>query len=173
MISYFKRLIVLGGLFSCSLQALVFDHNHKYISVDILPLCTDNGQIILEYTNTSDQDLLVDPRFLDSELFDAHNAGISIGYYDGESIRTKRLKPEHYYGSNWFPLSVGQSVRHEIDLRDYAEDSIDYGQLVYPVYSGANIKIITVDEGQEVYLTVNTYDDYENDAIEPECFLVK
>lgn len=167
--SCFKSLVFLTLCFSGSSLAIEVDDDSNFLIVDILPLCTEEGQIVIELTNVSGQDLLVDPRYLDDELFDAHNLGLSAYYIDGDRIRTNRLQ-NSYTGKDLILFPVGESVRHKIDLRDYAKESIKFDEDVYPLFSALNVVIITTGEDRKVHVYAYTDDDYESDVIKPECW---
>jgi hypothetical protein len=152
------------------LQAEEFDQSSRYISAEILPLCNGNGQIILQLTNVSGQDLLIDPRYMLPSQFDAHNLGLYLGVVDGVFIPTKRLQREEVSSDRLYPLAMGESVQHEVDFRDYIQIPLDYSLQYAPILNGAVINIITIKEGKRVVAFMDTLDEYESDIFGPECW---
>ena len=153
-----------------TLQAEEFDQSSHYISAEILPLCSEDGQVILQFTNVSDQDLLVDPRYMKPSQFDAHNIGLSLGVVDGAFIPTKRLQSEATSSDSLYPLAMGESVQHKVDFRDYIQVSLDYSLHYAPILNGGVINIITTKEGKRVVAFMDTLDEYESDIFGPECW---
>ncbi|MPY24323.1 hypothetical protein [Shewanella sp. YLB-07] len=143
----------------------------SYISVDIAPICSQQGQITLSFTNVSGQDLLVDPYYMDKSKFDPIYAGLSLyTVIEGPSLNiTYKTKP-NYEEFDWYVLAAGATVEHTVDFRDYSTKTFDETVQYVPLFSGNNIDIITTQEGKKISLFMNTDDAHESDIFGPECW---
>ncbi|QSX36620.1 hypothetical protein [Shewanella sedimentimangrovi] len=153
-----------------------YDKDGRYISVDLLPLCTAEGQLIIKFTNVSDQDLLVDPRYMRADLFDAYNAGIDLISMTAEQkmidgVKIGRIKNEHPYEAvDWFPLAAGQIVQHVVDLRDYVKEPLDFSLIYLPGFTTRYMEILTTKEGKHVIGRVGNFNDPLEDLIYADCW---
>lgn len=147
------------------------NNDGSYITVDIAPLCTTQGQVTLSFTNTSGQKLLVDSHYMVKSKFDPIHAGLSL-YTEPEGQRLSlnyKNKP-NYEQLDWYVLQINETVEHVVDFRVYATKTIDESLHYAPLFSGNNIDIITTNVGKEIQLFMHTDGEFSSDLFGPECW---
>lgn len=145
----------------------------SYLKLEFLPLCSVEGQVIFQVTNTSGQLLLVDSAFVDVETYDAHRSGIRLTHFTEEvdySDPATRSRGGAYSENDWTPLEVGEVVQHKIDFRDYAVLPVDTSLQYMPIFNGKPIRMITTVEGKKVTLFKSVIDDTFSDQFGSECW---
>ncbi|QYJ90483.1 hypothetical protein [Shewanella halotolerans] len=147
--------------------------DESYLKLEFLPLCSTEGQVIFQITNTSGQLLLIDPAFADPISYDAHSAGVSLShvtestdYFDPKIRGKAKLKSQY----DWYPLGVGEIIQHKIDFRDYTTDTIDQTLQYMPTFNGMPIRMITSLESKKVTMFKSVIDVTLNDQFGPDCW---
>jgi hypothetical protein len=147
--------------------ALERDSTESYMSMDIQPLCTSEGQIKVVFTNVSGTKLLVDPFYGNADLFDAKNQLILLATENyAESVQLWKLK-------NATPTSdltlfmPGQSVEHIVNFRAH-NPSIDITKR-YVAMTSSIFNVITED-GKTIRVSFDSLYHPNELLIEPDCF---
>jgi hypothetical protein len=147
-------------------HAATYSTDENYIRLDLTPLCTVDGQVTLTLSNTSGQQLFVDPHIADPALFDAASAMMYLYKMDDNSLVGLQPLKEYVRTSDWSVLAVGAGVSYPIDFTKYA--SLDTTK---SYKAGAELHIdILLEDGHKVSLILDSAVLNKYAEIQPECF---
>ncbi|QSX36622.1 hypothetical protein [Shewanella sedimentimangrovi] len=168
----FIRLVAIAGLFfsllSSNATAMQIDSEENYMSVELLPLCSELGQVKVVYSNVSGKKLLIDPYYGDPALYDAHNHGVSLNNIDFKGFVQLWATKDGSKALDYYSVIMpGQSVEHIVNFNDHNPD-IDKSKS-YIVMGGGAFFAITED-GQRIMLRLESAFLNKNLEIGPDCW---
>lgn len=150
-----------------SQSTLRIDNEQNYIAMEVLPICTLEGQVMLTFTNVSPGKLFVKEDLFDHKYFDAgrvmslHSLGES-----GKQIHLGQLIPPSD-DRDWMVIESGHFVEYIVDFRKHSSE-IDVTKS-YRVGVNYDTPVIT-ENGKSIYVGLASYLIPEVVEIEGSCF---
>lgn len=144
-----------------------YDINQNYIAMEVLPVCTLDGQVMLVFTNVSPGKLFVKEDLFDHKYFDA---GRIMSLYSlgesGKQVHLGQLIPPSD-DRDWVVIESGHFVEYIVDFRKHSSE-IDVTKS-YRVAVNYETSVIT-ENGKSIDVSLASYLIPEVVDIEGSCF---
>jgi hypothetical protein len=151
---------------SCLANVTNFSWDDQYIRLDLVPLCSADGQVTFTLTNTSGQKLFVDPHIANSELFDLARARMYLRNTDENKLVGLSPLTEYVRISDWSVLVAGGAITYPIDYTKHV--TLDTSKAYR---AGADIRMkILLENGNEIVVKIDSAVLNKYVDIQPSCF---
>ncbi|MCH4294210.1 hypothetical protein MJ923_07815 [Shewanella sp. 3B26] len=153
-----------------SVYAKELNNDEKYLSINISPVCNNEGQFKIVFTNVSSGKIYIEKWMVDPELFEPVETGLllfdSANKVGVELSSTKMFK----HTSDFAVLTSGESVEHIVNVNNHLDGIYLDRTLTYEVGYDVGSDII-LEDGRKIAVRLNTWLSQKSLVIEPSCWV--